>query len=89
VHALLGALTPTWERLATTLPTLALPVLAVHGTKDEIAPADGVRSWQPRLAALRLELIDDATHDVLNEVAHRQVADLIARFALDAAASRG
>jgi alpha-beta hydrolase superfamily lysophospholipase len=84
VGALLGAaLPPAWSRLERDLPGLSLPVLAVHGSKDEIAPVDGVRAWVGRLPGLRLEVVDDAGHDVLNETQHRRVADTIGAFVLD------
>lgn len=85
VEVLTAALVPAWDRLDTELERLPLPVLAVHGAKDEIAPLDGVQVWQSRLADLRVEIVDDAAHDVLNEVQHRQVADIVAGFVLDVA----
>jgi|APAra7269097451_1048561.scaffolds.fasta_scaffold00104_88 alpha-beta hydrolase superfamily lysophospholipase len=73
---------PAWRRLDAELPELRLPILAVHGQNDAIAPLTGILGWRDRLPQLRVEVIDSAAHDVLNEVAHRRVADLIAAHAL-------
>jgi alpha-beta hydrolase superfamily lysophospholipase len=87
VVALLAAAFPgAWERLDAELPGLRLPLLAVHGKEDQVAPLDGVTRWQDRLPGLRIEVIDNAGHDVLNEVAHRQAADTVASFTLEVAA---
>jgi len=89
VVATLGALLPAaWERLERELPNLGVPLLAVHGENDQIAPLDGVTAWSTRLPALQLEVIEDAGHDVLNEVAHRRVADRVATFVLEQAGDR-
>lgn len=76
---------PVWARLDKELAGLPLPVLAVHGEADQVAPLDGVAAWRGRLPGLRLEVLPGAGHDVLNEVAHRQVADTVASFVLDRA----
>jgi alpha-beta hydrolase superfamily lysophospholipase len=80
VGVLTAAFVPAWKRLETDLPRLALPVLAVHGERDTIAPVEGVRAWLGRLPGLRLHVVEDAGHDVLNEVQHRAVADAIGGF---------
>lgn len=72
-----------WARIESDLPGLALPILAVHGANDPIAPLDGVLRWRDRVPGLRVEVIEDAGHDVLNEVAHKRVADTVAAFVLD------
>ncbi|GAA2607120.1 alpha/beta fold hydrolase [Paractinoplanes durhamensis] len=82
VELLAAAFPPAWERLDAELPGLRVPLLAVHGQDDQVAPLDGVRRWQERLPGLRVEVIDGAGHDVLNEVAHRRVADTVAAFVL-------
>jgi pimeloyl-ACP methyl ester carboxylesterase len=64
-----------------------VPLLAVHGENDQIAPLAGVMAWSRRLPALQLEVIENAGHDVLNEVAHRRVADRAATFVLTCASS--
>lgn len=59
---------------APSLANLDVPVLAVHGGADEIAPFDAARTV---LSALpRLELVEtvDGLHDALNDQNHRSVA---------------
>lgn len=73
---------PVWERLEAELSRFPVPLLAVHGQNDPIAPLETVTAWTERLPGLRLEVIENASHDVLNEVAHRHVADVIAEFVL-------
>jgi alpha-beta hydrolase superfamily lysophospholipase len=88
VVATLGAILPTaWARLDEELPNLSVPLLAVHGENDQIAPLEGVTAWSKRLPALQLEVIENAGHDVLNEMAHQRVADRVATFVLEHAAS--
>ncbi|NDK92610.1 alpha/beta hydrolase [Gordonia desulfuricans] len=71
--------TPAWERLDRDLPASTIPLLAVHGRNDAVAPLDGVTAWQDRLPTLRVEVVADGAHDVLNEVAHAHVAAVIGR----------
>lgn len=82
VAVLAAAFPAVWERLDAELPGLRVPLLAVHGERDEVAPLDGVARWRDRLPGLRVEVIDGAGHDVLNEVAHQRVADTVASFVL-------
>jgi alpha-beta hydrolase superfamily lysophospholipase len=83
IAAVLGeTLPPLWRRLADELPDFGLPLLAVHGELDEVAPLDGVRAWTGRIAGLQLDIVPGAGHDVLNEVAHTRVADRVAEFVL-------
>lgn len=77
---LLEALSPVWQRLPSDLRRLRLPVLAVHGANDAIAPLAAVEPWSERLPDFRIEVVDNAGHDVLNEVEHRRIADRLARF---------
>ena len=83
VEVLKALFEPAWARLDEELPTLSTPVLAVHGSDDQIAPVTGVLAWQDRLPGLRVEIIDDAAHDVLNETVHRAVADHVGRHVVD------
>lgn len=84
VAALFGAaFPPAWRRLERELPALApLPVLAVHGSEDQIAPIGGVLGWRDRLPSLRVAEFTGSGHDILNEVAHREVAATVADFVL-------
>nr|WP_261977972.1 lysophospholipase [Gordonia sp. NB41Y] len=52
--------TPAWERLDRDLPASTIPLLAVHGRNDAVAPLDGVTAWQDRLPTLRVEVVADA-----------------------------
>jgi alpha-beta hydrolase superfamily lysophospholipase len=87
VGLLATAFPPAWERFDVDLPGLALPVLAVHGERDEVAPLTGVQAWNGRLPGLRVVTFPDSGHDILNEVAHREVADAVAAFVLAHAAA--
>lgn len=76
---------PVWPEGAA-----ALPVLAIHGAADAIAPLDDATAL---LAGWHAEIVVVAggLHDVLNDVAHRSVAaeivQLLERLRLDAAAA--
>ena len=83
---IVGRLFPAaWQRFDDELESLRLPVLAIHGRDDAVAPIDGVLAWRSRLPNLIVEPIDNAAHDVLNEVAHTRVADLVGEFATNVA----
>jgi alpha-beta hydrolase superfamily lysophospholipase len=83
VVAILAAAFPAvWQRLDTDLEGLAVPLLAVHGEDDQVAPLTGVLAWRDRLPQLEIEVVEGAGHDVLNEVAHTRVADAVAAFVL-------
>jgi alpha-beta hydrolase superfamily lysophospholipase len=84
VAALFGAaFPPAWRRLERDLPGLApLPVLAVHGGEDQVAPIGGVLGWRDRLKSLRVAEFTGSGHDILNEAVHREVAAAVADFVL-------
>lgn len=82
VSVLAEAFPPVWRRLESELPGLDLPLLAVHGGDDQVAPLDGVTAWSSRLPGLEVHVVEDAGHDVLNEVQHGEVADRVAEFVL-------
>ncbi|MGE0217478.1 alpha/beta fold hydrolase [Mycolicibacterium sp.] len=69
-----------WDRFGTDLPKLAVPTLAVHGTKDPIAPVGAVRAYAEQIDALELAEFPDARHDILNEAQHREIAAAIIGF---------
>lgn len=68
----------------------ALPVLAIHGAADAIAPLDDAIALLARWHA-EVVVVAGGLHDVLNDVAHRSVAaeivQLLERVRLDAAAA--
>ncbi|MDJ0393276.1 alpha/beta fold hydrolase [Rhodococcus sp. G-MC3] len=76
-----------WSRFDADLPSLRVPVLAVHGELDRISPIDGVRTWVGRVPNFELREISGARHDVLNETGHRRTAAVIANFVLEQADS--
>ena len=69
-----------WDTFGADLPTLAVPTLAVHGSADPIAPIGAVRAYAEQIEPLSLVEIDGGRHDILNDVAHREVAASIVEF---------
>jgi len=66
-------------RLATAV--LTVPVLAVHGREDPIAPLDqAVRHYRSVAADAEIVTVAGGLHDILNDVAHRSVAARIVQF---------
>lgn len=62
------------------LDAAALPVFAVHGVDDRLAPIDPVRAWAATVPGLVLREYVDAGHDLLHEPAYRTVTRDIAYF---------
>lgn len=73
-------LAKAWDRFASTLPSLAVPTLAVHGEADPVAPIGPVRAYAEQLTSLQLRAFRDGRHDVLNDTAHREVAAAVIEF---------
>jgi len=69
-----------WDRLGAELPALTVPTLAVHGEVDPIADPGAVRAYAGQIPALRYVEFAGCRHDVLNDIAHRQVAATIVAF---------
>jgi alpha-beta hydrolase superfamily lysophospholipase len=70
---------------AVTAPNL--PILAVHGVDDRLAPIDAVREWVGHHPQVELREYVDAGHDLLHEpVAPAVTADVV-RWILDRAAT--
>lgn len=84
----LGTLTrslpPAWDELSTTFADVKLPVLAVHGAEDPIAPVEDAVAWSARINGC-IETFPGSKHDVLNDTAHAQVAAVIADFVVQVA----
>lgn len=78
--ALVRALDTIWDSLGATLPTLAVPTLAIHGSNDAIAPVGAVRAYSEQIEALELVEFPGARHDILNESVHQDVAATIIGF---------
>jgi alpha-beta hydrolase superfamily lysophospholipase len=66
----------------TDLSDSTLPLLAMHGVDDRMAPIDAVRSWIPNVPGARLREFEDAGHDLLHEKVHRTVSLEAAEFLL-------
>lgn len=66
----------------TDLNDSTLPLLALHGVDDRMAPIDAVRSWIPNVPGATLREFDDAGHDLLHEKVHRTVSLEAAEFVL-------
>ena len=69
-----------WDTFGATLPTLAVPTLAVHGSNDPIAPVGAMRAYSEQIEPLSLFEVQGGGHDILNDVAHREVAAAIVEF---------
>ncbi|MDJ0396330.1 alpha/beta fold hydrolase [Rhodococcus sp. G-MC3] len=66
----------------TDLSDSALPLLALHGVDDRLAPIDAVRSWIPNVPGAVLHEFENAGHDLLHEKVHRTVSLEAAEFML-------
>lgn len=73
------------QQTADALGSLEMPLLAVHGVDDRMAPIDPVRDWAARIAGLELREFDDAGHDLLHEKVHAAVTAVVRDFVLGAA----
>jgi alpha-beta hydrolase superfamily lysophospholipase len=62
------------------LPALDVPTLFVNGDHDVFAPLSDARAWAAQMPRAEVVEITDGHHDIVNDVAHRQVADAIASF---------
>lgn len=64
------------------LNTSSVPLLAMHGVDDRMAPIDAVRSWIPNVPGATLREFENAGHDLLHEKVHRTVSLEAAEFLL-------
>jgi alpha-beta hydrolase superfamily lysophospholipase len=60
-----------------------LPILAVHGADDRLAPVDSVRSWVAQHPHVELREYPDAGHDLLHEPVQATVTTDVVRWILD------
>jgi acylglycerol lipase len=67
------------ERLRVEFPRIKLPLLVLHGTKDNAAKADGSRFFSETAGSTdkTLKLYDGAYHDLLNDLGKETVATKI------------
>jgi alpha-beta hydrolase superfamily lysophospholipase len=57
-----------------------VPVLAVHGSADEISPLGEALDRYSALPEVTVAVIEDGRHDILNDVTHRSVAATVVLF---------
>jgi pimeloyl-ACP methyl ester carboxylesterase len=62
------------------LPTVQVPVLAVHGEADAITPFETASEYYRSLAQLELWQTVGGKHDAFNDANHRSVAAVIVQF---------
>lgn len=65
---------------AETLAQVDVPVLVVHGQSDVLSPALDVLELSSSLRDVRVVVVRDGRHDILNDVSHRSVAAEIVQF---------
>jgi alpha-beta hydrolase superfamily lysophospholipase len=80
--------TATRPEFGRALAEAGLPVLAVHGIDDRLAPVEPVRAWAAEVPNLQFDEYPDAGHDLLHEPVHRAVTRDIAEFVLDVTGPR-
>jgi alpha-beta hydrolase superfamily lysophospholipase len=75
-----------WQAIGDCVPELRaglrgldLPVLMVNGDQDAYAPVAEARSWAARMPDASVVVVS-GFHDIVNDVAHQQVAREIGRF---------
>jgi alpha-beta hydrolase superfamily lysophospholipase len=79
-EALWVALDSVVDALVAGLPSLELPVLLVNGQQDPLAPLAEAQAWAARLRRADVVAIADGHHDIVNDSAHREVAQVIKQF---------
>ncbi|AMY54498.1 alpha/beta fold hydrolase [Rhodococcus fascians] len=57
-----------------------IPLLAVHGVDDRLAPVDAVREWIGSVPHASLREFEDGGHDLLHEKIHQAVTTVVAEF---------
>lgn len=85
VDVLRRALPPAWAEVAETIGDLRIPVLALNGSEDAVAPVADVAAVAARSAQIRTVVFEGMKHDILNETVHREVAAAITAFVRSAA----
>lgn len=80
VGVLKSALPPAWDEFDRDLAALTIPVLAINGSDDEIAPAADVAAVAGPIDRIETVVHKGRAHDILNEVNHREVAADVVDF---------
>ena len=85
VGVLRRALPPAWAEINGAIGDLRIPVLALNGSEDAVAPVADVAAVAARSAQIRTLVFEGRRHDILNETVHREVAAAITAFVRSAA----
>lgn len=75
-----GALAVAPDVLSPALDQVAVPVLALHGADDAVAPLPEARRTYSGFPGIQLVSFAGTRHDVLNDVTHRTVAATLVLF---------
>ncbi|MBP2327343.1 alpha-beta hydrolase superfamily lysophospholipase [Kibdelosporangium banguiense] len=67
-------------RVSTVLPSIDVPVLLVHGAKDDMAPVSGAEQAAKVLPDARTAIFADDLHNILNELDRDDVYRTIIEF---------
>lgn len=59
---------------------LSIPVLALHGSDDQISPLNSVLPIYEEFSTVTIKVVEGGRHDVLNDVSHRSVAATVVLF---------
>lgn len=59
---------------------IRVPVLAVHGATDPVAPLTDALAYYARIPEARVFVVDGGRHDSVNDAAHRSVAAAVVLF---------
>jgi alpha-beta hydrolase superfamily lysophospholipase len=84
VGVLRRALPPAWAEVNGAIGDLRIPVLALNGSEDAVAPVADVAAVAARSAQIRTLVFEGMRHDILNERVHREVAAAITAFVRNA-----
>ena len=75
--ALMASFGRALSRIQDDMDTISLPLLVMHGTADELAPAEGAQALYDAVASSdkTLKLYEGLAHEILNEPEKEQVMD--------------
>jgi pimeloyl-ACP methyl ester carboxylesterase len=77
-----GAITATlpFGLLGVVASAVAVPVLAIHGEADALAPLDAALEVYSEIPLHEVAVIASGRHDILNDITHRSVAATVILF---------
>lgn len=61
-------------------PTLSIPVLALHGSDDQISPLNAALSRYEEFPNVTIKVVEGGRHDAFNDISHRSVAATVVLF---------